>query len=164
MSHCLMSFKFSKAQQHETLSPTLATHKDPPVFPWANPSLCLSVFQVNVTLFFIRLQKCLRIQQVYWAKHLVTVTLREQKARVRRRLLPPHTPDLGGQVIVTCLTELATSLCFSHTPDLQCKGRLGSATDFCLHFIQSMSGWYDCTKCVAVEMCKKFSYILQFKS
>ncbi len=91
MSHCLTSFKFSRARQHETLSPTLATHKDPSVFPWANPSLCLSALQVNVTLFFIRLQKCLRTQQVHWAKELVTETLGEQKAPVWRRPVPAHT-------------------------------------------------------------------------
>lgn len=146
MSHCLRSFKFSRAQQHETLSPTFATHKDPSVFPWANPSLCLSALQVNVTLFCIRLQKCLRIQQVHWAKELITLALREQKAPVWRRPIPAHTrtPELGGQVIVTHV-RLNGPLHYAsvNTPDPHCNGILGSATDFCLHFIQSESGRFD---------------------
>ncbi len=55
-----------------------------------------------------------------------------------------HTPELGGQVIVTHV-RLNGPLHYAsvNTPDPHCKGILGSATDFCLYFIQSKSGWFD---------------------
>ncbi len=80
-----------------------------------------------------------------------TLSQRARHSNTRRTKSPsveasrPGTHSRAGRTghCDTCPTEWATSLCFSqHTwPALQ--RILGSATDFCLHFTQSKSGWFD---------------------
>lgn len=73
-----------------------------------------------------------------------TLSQRARHSNTRRTHTGTNTPELGGQVIVTHV-RLNGPLHYAsvNTPDLHCKGILGSATDFCLHFIQSKSGWFD---------------------